>query len=238
MPCECSAVNHLGKSRGLGRIFFVTQPAEIGDVEFLGNDGARIGSMLRLRTMAGFATDARVFSFAACFGLRVVTHQAVTFAGVVDGKCSNRFESPGSVVPVFSEGFRNKPICERPGRPRFQQAGLEWAEASVPHLERCSSSSLPARPFKRTSNRHLNASGVKHVQDGGQKIVRPKTRLRPEMSCLTNLRLGVKTPMTGVMTQPVVRASMCTKSHERRTAKIPHQLAGGLRVAVFRPGKS
>jgi hypothetical protein len=171
----------------------VTQPAKIGDVEFLGDNRTGIGGMLGLRTVAGFARDARMLSFATRFSLGVVTDEAVALASVVDGQRANCVEGSGSVVSIFSEGLGNNGAANDQEDP-IPASRTKGGRSKCPASERCSSSSLPVSPFqKRTSNRHLNASDVKHMQDEGQKIALHKGGAR-QKSLFRCPRVGCNDP--------------------------------------------
>ena len=53
---------YLGKALGLGSVFFMAAPAEVGDIGQLGHIGNGVVSMFGQGAVAGFATNARVLT--------------------------------------------------------------------------------------------------------------------------------------------------------------------------------
>ena len=102
--------DHLGKASGLGGVLFVAAPAEVGHV---GEDGLMRGGVVRirvsgLRSVAGFASDVRVFAGSAHPGLVVVAHHASILTGVGDGMLADDGEGRGVIVAVLAEGLGNE----------------------------------------------------------------------------------------------------------------------------------
>jgi len=101
--------DHLRKSCGFGGVFFVTAPAEVGDIGKLGLEGAGIvcARMLGLGTMAGFASDVGVLAGSTGLGLIVMTHDAGILPGVADGMGADQVERARPVVAVLAEILRD-----------------------------------------------------------------------------------------------------------------------------------
>jgi len=97
------AGDHLGEPLGLGRILFMTAPAEAADLGQFGNNGAGIVGVLGERTVAAFAGDVGVFACGACFGLVVMAHHAGILAGDGDGPLADGGKGARTVMAVLSE---------------------------------------------------------------------------------------------------------------------------------------
>lgn len=97
--------DHLGEPLGLGRILFMTAPAEAADLGQFGDDGAGIVGVLRQRTVAAFAGNVGVFAGGSSFGLIVMAHHAGILAGEGDGPLADGGEGARTVVAVLSEVF-------------------------------------------------------------------------------------------------------------------------------------
>jgi len=96
---------YLGKIPGLGGILFVAAPAQIRDIGQLRHVRNRVFRMLGQRAMAGFATNSGMLSTVMHFGLLVMTHGALTVAGISNGARRYHIERSGAVVSVLPKAL-------------------------------------------------------------------------------------------------------------------------------------
>ena len=92
---------YLGKTFGLGRVFFVAAPAQVGDVGQLGHIGDRVIRMFGQRSVTGLATNSRVLSAAMHLGFILVAGGALASAGIGNWERGNGVERTRRVMSVF-----------------------------------------------------------------------------------------------------------------------------------------
>ena len=95
----------LGEAFGLGRVLFVTATAEGGGVGQGWLQRGGIGSVARLRPVAGLAGDVGVASAGAGLGLIVVAGDAGVLAGEGYGPGARCLQRTRAVVAVLAERF-------------------------------------------------------------------------------------------------------------------------------------
>jgi hypothetical protein len=95
----------LGKSFGLGSVFFMAPAAEVGDLGQLGHVPAFRLHVFGLGTVAGLASHARVLSRVMHFGFGIVAEGTLASARIGNRCGSDHGERPRTVVPVFSKLF-------------------------------------------------------------------------------------------------------------------------------------
>ena len=94
---------YLGKALGLGSVFFMAAPAEVGDIGQLGHVGNGIVSVFGQGSVAGFATNTRVLTPVVGLGLFLVAGDALASAGIGHGEGADHVEGARPVVSVFPE---------------------------------------------------------------------------------------------------------------------------------------
>jgi len=97
----------LGKSLGLGGVFFVAAAAEVGDVGQLGRVPTLGLDVFGLGTVAGLASYARVLSRVVHFGFGIMAEGALGMARVGDGQPTDHVKRARSIVPIFTKILGN-----------------------------------------------------------------------------------------------------------------------------------
>jgi hypothetical protein len=95
----------LGKSLGLGSIFFVAAAAEIGDIGQLGNVATFCLNVFCLGTVAGLAGHTRMFSCVVHFGFGIVAEGALASARVGDWRGRYHVQGSRAIVSVQAKVF-------------------------------------------------------------------------------------------------------------------------------------
>ena len=95
----------LGKSLGLGSIFFMAAAAEIGDIGQLGDVPTFCLNVFCLRTVAGLAGHARMLSRIMHFGFGIVTEGALASARVGDWRGRDHVQGSRAIVSVQAKVF-------------------------------------------------------------------------------------------------------------------------------------
>jgi hypothetical protein len=112
---------YLGKVLGLGCVFLMAAPAEVGDIGQLGHVGNGIVSVFGQGAMAGFATNTRVLTPVVGLGLFLVASDALASAGIGHWERTDHVERARAVVSVFPEVLGHHGGAENQENPHSRQ---------------------------------------------------------------------------------------------------------------------
>ena len=90
----------LGKTLGLGSIFFVAAAAEVGDIGQLGDVPTFCLNVFCLGTVAGLASHSRMFSRVVHLGFGIVAEGALASARIGDGRGHDHVQGSRAIVSV------------------------------------------------------------------------------------------------------------------------------------------
>jgi hypothetical protein len=97
--------NHLRKGVWLGRVFFVTAPAEAGNVGQLRNMRGWVVSVLRQGPVTGFACYVSVLASGARLGFAIMADNAGVLPSVGNLPLANQVKRAGTIVAVLAESL-------------------------------------------------------------------------------------------------------------------------------------